>query len=71
MLERAADLCTLIDRQGAYVYVCGDALHMARDVDKALRTILREHAGLNAADTDAYMERLEREARYQRDVWVE
>lgn len=70
LMENGADVYALME-DGAHVYVCGDALRMARDVDAALRAILRAHGGMAAAAAEAYMQRLERERRYQRDVWVE
>ena len=59
---------------GAHVYVCGDAVSMAGDVHKALLQILeREGAWQEGEEQEAaqhYMDNLEKEGRYQRDVWV-
>lgn len=51
---------------GAYVYVCGDARRMAKDVDAALREVIAAHGG---ADADAYVEALSKAKRYRRDVY--
>ncbi|MFT8710849.1 molybdopterin-dependent oxidoreductase, partial [Komagataeibacter rhaeticus] len=56
-------------REGAYVYVCGDATRMARDVDAALRRIVARHGNLSAGDADAFVTRLTRDGRYLRDVY--
>lgn len=56
-------------QEGAYFYVCGDATHMAKDVDATLRAIIAHHGGLSVDDADAYVNRLSREKRYVRDVY--
>lgn len=70
---------TLIKKQGAefyawleeggYIYICGDASRMASDVDKALREVIAEHGNLDDVATQAYMDKLVAEHRYQRDVY--
>ena len=55
--------------QGAALFVCGDAKHMAHDVDLALREIVTTYGGLNANQTEAYIEVMKRENRYVRDVY--
>ena len=52
------------------MYVCGDALHMAGDVHQAVLGILAGEGGLPEDEAEQYMQRLEKTARYQRDVWV-
>jgi sulfite reductase (NADPH) flavoprotein alpha-component len=71
LLEKSTDLYQLVWEQGAYIYVCGDAARMARDVDQAFRKILAMEGSLDAAQVEAFMQQLERSQRYQRDVWVE
>ena len=46
MREQAADLWRWL-QDGAYFYVCGDALRMARDVDAALRAVAMTQGGLD------------------------
>jgi sulfite reductase (NADPH) flavoprotein alpha-component len=65
MLQNAAELWSWL-QQGAYFYVCGDAKHMASDVDKALRQIIAEQGGV---DADAYVAEMTKAGRYQRDVY--
>jgi sulfite reductase (NADPH) flavoprotein alpha-component len=68
MKENARELWAWLE-QGAHVYVCGDAKRMARDVDAALAEVVSGEGGLSAADAKAYVTRLAREHRYQRDVY--
>jgi len=56
-------------QQGAHVYVCGDAQHMASDVQDALLQILQEHGGHSAERAAEELLELQRVRRYQRDVY--
>jgi NADPH-dependent sulfite reductase flavoprotein alpha-component len=56
-------------QDGAHVYVCGDASRMARDVDRALRDIARDHGGLAEDEAAAWVKWLAAERRYCRDVY--
>jgi len=56
-------------QQGAHVYVCGDATHMAKDVEAALIALIQTHGALDAEDAEAYLDQLRDERRYQRDVY--
>lgn len=56
-------------RDGASVYVCGDATRMARDVDAALRRIVVRHGNLSMEAAEAFVAGLTREGRYLRDVY--
>ena len=63
-----ADLWGWIAR-GAHIYVCGDATHMARDVDLTLREILEEHGKMELSQVTQYMSEMTRTGRYARDVY--
>ncbi|MEU4245200.1 bifunctional nitrate reductase/sulfite reductase flavoprotein subunit alpha [Actinoplanes sp. NPDC026619] len=65
MREHGAQLWAWL-RDGAHLYVCGDASRMARDVDRALRDIAAAHGGV---DPDEYVKQLSAEKRYVRDVY--
>ncbi|VVD90062.1 sulfite reductase (NADPH) flavoprotein subunit alpha [Pandoraea communis] len=56
-------------QEGAHLYVCGDADQMARDVNTALIDIVAEHGALTQDAAAEYMKTLQREKRYQRDVY--
>lgn len=66
--EQGADVWQWL-RDGAHLYVCGDATHMARDVEATLLTIIQQHGGLSAEDANDYLTTLRAERRYQRDVY--
>ena len=68
MREHGAELWAWL-QDGAHFYVCGDASRMARDVDAALRSVVREHGGLDDTAAADYVARLAREKRYVRDVY--
>jgi sulfite reductase (NADPH) flavoprotein alpha-component len=55
--------------EGACLYVCGDAAHMAPDVQAALGEIVAEHGGLDRDGADEYLAALKRDRRYRLDVY--
>ncbi|MDB4530530.1 sulfite reductase subunit alpha, partial [Akkermansiaceae bacterium] len=68
MLEAGAELWDWL-QGGGYFYVCGDASRMAKDVDKALQTIVKTHGGLSDEEAIDYLKKLKKEKRYARDVY--
>jgi sulfite reductase (NADPH) flavoprotein alpha-component len=55
--------------EGAHIYVCGDAAHLAPDVHAALTEIVAEQGGLDSDAASDYLANLQRDHRYQRDVY--
>ena len=68
MIEQAADLWRWL-QDGAYFYVCGDAMRMARDVDAALRRIAMTEGRLSADQARDWIVALARQGRYLRDIY--
>jgi sulfite reductase (NADPH) flavoprotein alpha-component len=66
MSERGEELWNWL-RHGAYFYVCGEAAHMAKDVESTLLTIIHRHGAVD--DPENFLKQLKRENRYQRDVY--
>ncbi|MEM8681810.1 MAG: assimilatory sulfite reductase (NADPH) flavoprotein subunit [Pseudomonadota bacterium] len=66
--DNAAELVRWID-DGAHVYVCGDAKHMAPDVHAALRDALVAQRGVDADTAEQALKDLRQQGRYQRDVY--
>ncbi|MGF1910118.1 assimilatory sulfite reductase (NADPH) flavoprotein subunit [Vibrio kasasachensis] len=56
-------------QDGAYLYVCGDATRMAKDVHEALIEVAQEHGKLSKEQAEEYINNLRKEKRYQRDVY--
>ncbi|EML1936647.1 NADPH-dependent assimilatory sulfite reductase flavoprotein subunit [Providencia stuartii] len=54
---------------GAHIYVCGDANHMARDVEHALLDIISQYGNMDSESADEFLSELRVERRYQRDVY--
>ncbi|NUS17076.1 MAG: reductase, partial [Streptomyces sp.] len=68
MRERGPQLWSWL-RDGAHLYVCGDATRMAKDVDRALHAIATAHGGLSPEAATAYVKQLAADKRYVRDVY--
>ncbi len=68
MLENARELWVWLE-SGAYVYVCGDARRMAKDVDAALHEVIQRAGDRDIASAVEYVRALKTEGRYQRDVY--
>jgi sulfite reductase (NADPH) flavoprotein alpha-component len=54
---------------GAYVYVCGDAKHMAKDVERALVDIVAQFGARSTDEAITFVTDLKKRGRYQQDVY--
>jgi sulfite reductase (NADPH) flavoprotein alpha-component len=68
MREVGRDLWSWLN-DGAHIYVCGDALRMAKDVEAALAEVVGQHGGLSPADATKFVADLKAKGRYQADVY--
>lgn len=68
MREHGAELFAWLE-QGGYFFVCGDAYHMAKDVDKALLEVIAEQGKLSEQQAVDYVNQLKKHKRYVRDVY--
>ncbi len=66
--ENGAELNRWI-ANGAVIYVCGDAKHMANDVHEALVDVLAAENGLDREAALQKLKALRSEGRYQRDIY--
>jgi sulfite reductase (NADPH) flavoprotein alpha-component len=55
--------------EGAHIYVCGDAKHMAKDVEGALVEIVAAHGARSTEEALAFVASLKKSGRYQADVY--
>jgi len=60
----------LLDRQGAYFYLAGNAKCMPAAVSEALTSIFQEQGGLSGPDAATYLARLQRTLRFQSETWA-
>lgn len=54
---------------GAALYVCGDEKKMAKDVHHAICKVLEKEGGMSEDDAEAYLTKMKKDKRYQRDVY--
>jgi sulfite reductase (NADPH) flavoprotein alpha-component len=66
--EQGRDLYAWL-QEGAHVYVCGDANHMAKDVHAALIDVAVTHGGQSHEQAKEWLSGLLQEGRYARDVY--
>lgn len=69
-LRESGKLVWQLLQEGAHLYVCGDAAHMAGSVEQALLYIIQHHQDNgDTQNAEQYLEALRQQERYQRDVW--
>ena len=66
--EQARELFAWLEN-GAHLYVCGDATRMAKDVHAALLDVIAVQGGKSAEDANDYLNALQAQGRYARDVY--
>jgi sulfite reductase (NADPH) flavoprotein alpha-component len=66
--EHGRELFAWLDN-GAHLYVCGDATRMAKDVHAALLEVIATHGDRSAEDAAEYLNALQAQGRYARDVY--
>jgi sulfite reductase (NADPH) flavoprotein alpha-component len=68
LLKRGGEIFTAL-QNGAHVYVCGDARHMAEDVQRTLLRIIEAEGNLTPEAARQYLVGMRQTQRYQRDVY--
>jgi sulfite reductase (NADPH) flavoprotein alpha-component len=68
MREVGRDLWSWLN-DGAHIYVCGDALRMAKDVELAVVDIIAAHGGCSPDEAVKFLAELKSKGRYQTDVY--
>ncbi|KIL89341.1 cytochrome p450 oxidoreductase [Fusarium avenaceum] len=67
--QASAEVYGLVEQQ-AHVYVCGDAVRMAKDVSHTFVEIISEGCGVGLTDAEKVLKDMRAENRYQEDVWA-
>ena len=68
MLQQSKELFTWIEG-GAHLYICGCKNTMAKDVEETLVNIISKEAGIDKAEAEDYLNKLEEEGRFAKDVY--
>lgn len=68
LMENGQEMWELL-KKGAYVYVCGDAKVMARDVSHTFVQFAQQFGGLEEDKAQDFVKNLRNTGRYQEDVW--
>lgn len=66
--EQGRELFQWID-DGASIYLCGDSSRMAVDVNDMLLQVIAEQGGLSATAAHEYLLTMQKDKRYQKDVY--
>ncbi|BES99511.1 Hypothetical protein NTJ_12329 [Nesidiocoris tenuis] len=69
LYEDRDEIYELMKNRNCKIFVCGDASHMAKDVDATILTILREKSGITNEEAVLELKELEKSKRYMKDVW--
>ena len=64
------DFCQLLLEEDAYVFVCGDAGSMARDVLGVIVDCIAKYKGINKTDAQKIVMELQARGHYKEDVWT-
>ena len=68
MLEHSDELFKWL-QEGAAVYICGDEKNMAHDVHETLIGIIQKEGSMSREEAVSYLNNMQKEKRYQRDVY--
>lgn len=68
MLESSKELYEWL-LNGAHFYICGDKQRMAKDVHETLITIIEKEGSMTREAAEEYLNEMQKQKRYQRDVY--
>lgn len=70
LLEQNRDgIWDIIGKRNGYVYICGEARSMAKNVLQIFKSIIMENLKTDEKGADTYLKKMEQEKRYKADVW--
>lgn len=59
----------IIENRKGYVYVCGEARSMAKNVMQIFKNLVMDKLGVDEKGAEAYLKKMEQDKRYKADVW--
>jgi len=68
MLQKSSEFFSWVE-EGAYIYLCGDASRMAKDVEKALLQIIQMEGNMDESSAKLYLKSLAKSGHYLKDVY--
>ena len=68
ILENAPEIYKWVE-EGAHIYICGDMKKMAGDVQAAFLKIIENQGVMKKEQAQEYFDNLQKEKRYQLDVY--
>jgi NADPH-ferrihemoprotein reductase len=71
ILRDSQDLWSMISDKNnpGYLYICGDGKYMAKDVNRALHTIVEQEGNCSPAEAERFVHEMAENGRYHKDVW--
>jgi len=70
LIKQAAEKVINLLNQGAHIYICGDGRKMAPDVENTLIKSYSDIYNVSESEARAWLQRLEEEHYFVKDVWV-
>ncbi|WGU94968.1 bifunctional cytochrome P450/NADPH--P450 reductase [Paenibacillus dendritiformis] len=70
LIKRDAGMLLDLLNRGAKLYVCGDGSKMAPEVEETFRTAYREAHGTTEESAQSWLESLQNDGQYVKDVWA-
>ncbi|XP_029399728.1 methionine synthase reductase isoform X2 [Mus pahari] len=67
--RHSQQVARILLQENGYVYVCGDAKNMAKDVNDTLIGIISKEAGVDKLEAMKTLATLKQEKRYLQDIW--
>ena len=69
LAQNAKETWSLINDQGAYIYVCG-GVKMGSDVGTTLRAIISDMGKMNSEESKQYLDKMASKGRYVQELWA-
>ena len=69
LIKQNAKLVNELLQQKSNFYVCGDAAHMAREVNEVLAEVIAEERGVDKEKAEGIVKSMRSMGVYQEDVW--